>query len=227
MSNQPQHSIKAVLFDLDGTLLDTAPDLINALDHVLKKHNFDVCDRVLARAQVSHGATALLRLGFGSDYERFDPWMLRQDLLNYYYDNLAHDTKLFAAYEDVLNAYSENNIAWGIVTNKPAFLTYPLMQIMYEKQEILKQSQCLIAADSYVTRKPFGNGLLQGAAELKVAPKHTAYIGDSIRDIEAGRHASMFTVAVEFGYIGDDVNINDWQADKIISNPHELLELHK
>jgi len=217
--------IKGVLFDLDGTLLDTAPDLINALNHVLQKHQYPMADPIVAREEVSHGATALLKNGFKQDYDNFDPLKLRQELLDYYLNNLVTETALFDQYTDVLSQFDHANIPWGIVTNKPAFLTFPLMQDIENKHPILKKSQCLIAADSFVTRKPFSVGLLHGAAQINVAPKNVAYIGDSIRDIQAGHNASMFTVAAAFGYVGDRTKLDAWQADRIIAKPIELLSL--
>lgn len=224
MTKPPIDKIKAILFDLDGTLLDTAPDLINALNAVLNKYGFPSSEKNAARAQVSHGATALLKLGFGNKYDEYSALQLRHDLLDYYFDNLVLETEMFDGFEQVLREYQQKNIPWGIVTNKPAFLTVPLMQKMQKKTPILANSSCLIAADTFTTRKPFAIGLLQGAAQLKVAPEHIAYIGDSIRDIQAGHNANMFTIAAEYGYIGSDINLDSWNADQLISSPLELLE---
>jgi len=220
-----QKRLTACLFDLDGTLADTAADLINALDHVLDKHGLPKSNKYLARQEVSHGANALLKFGFADQYPKFNSLRLRHELLDFYANNLCHETILFAHFETVLKSFSENNIPWGIVTNKPAFLTDPLLVELKNKYPILKHCKCIISADTYAQRKPFAVGLLAGASALGITPNQVWYLGDSWRDIDAGIYASMSTIAVSYGYIKSDDDITHWGADKIIDCPSELLQM--
>lgn len=218
---KPDNPVKGVLFDLDGTLLDTAPDMIHALNLVLSKYDFPAVDLGAARSSVSYGAVALLEFGFGAEWRKFDEGRLRQEYLQTYADNIYKDTSIFSGFKELQDTLHQNNITWGIVTNKPAYLTVSLI----EKITGLEESQCLIAADTMPTRKPHASPLLLGAAYLGVAPKHCAYIGDCVRDIQAANYANMFSVAAAYGYIREDDNHKNWGADAHIDSLPELIEL--
>ena len=218
---KPKKPIKGILFDLDGTLVDTSPDMIHALNLVLSKHGLPSVDISAARSSVSYGAIALLQLGFGEAWEKFNAMKLRQEYLDTYADNIYKDTSIFPGFEELNDLLLQKNIAWGIVTNKPAYLTESLL----EKMTGLENRQCLIAADTMPTRKPHSSGVLLGAGHLKVAPQNCAYIGDCIRDIEAANYADMYSVAAAYGFIRDDDSHTYWGADAHIDSLHELKDL--
>ncbi|MBT8140789.1 MAG: HAD-IA family hydrolase, partial [Gammaproteobacteria bacterium] len=160
---------------------------------------------------------------FGADLMLHDAIRLRHEYLELYADNIHIHSRVFKGFERVQSAFDHHNIPWGIVTNKPAFLSNSLL----EKIPGLEQSRCLIAADSMPLRKPHACGLLLGAAEIGVAPWHCAYIGDSRRDIQAAQHARMHSVAATYGYIKDDDDHRSWGADCFIDALPELSDIVK
>ena len=220
-NKKPKNKIKGVLFDLDGTLLDTSPDMINALNLVLENYDFPSVELTAARSCVSYGANALLEFGFGEAWSKFDALRLRQEYLDTYADNIYKDTSVFPGITDLLQHFEQESIAWGIVTNKPAYLTLSLLEHIDE----LKDRRCLIAADTMPNRKPYSSGVLHGASEIGVAPQHTAYIGDCIRDIEAANYADMYSVAAGYGFIKDGDSHFNWGADAHIDSLLEIKDL--
>ncbi len=223
INKKPKKEIKGVLFDLDGTLLDTSPDMINALNLVLKNYGFPSVEISSARSCVSYGANALLEFGLGNAWKKFDALKLRQEYLDTYADNIYRDTTVFEGFNDLVEHFSQDKIKWGIVTNKPAYLTVSLLEHIEE----LKGRQCLIAADTMPNRKPYSSGVLHGASEIGTAPQHTAYVGDCIRDIEAANSADMYSVAAGYGFIRHDDSHLNWGADAHIDSLHELKDLIK
>jgi len=221
INKKPKKEIKGVLFDLDGTLLDTSPDMIHALNLVLEEYRFPKVEISAARSSVSYGANALLEFGFGKAWPRYDAIKLRQEYLDTYANNIYKDTKVFDGFSELTNHFAEQNIAWGIVTNKPANLTESLLEHIDE----LKDRQCLIAADTFPNRKPYSSGVLHGANQLGVAPQNTAYIGDCIRDIEAANYADMYSIAAGYGFIRYDDSHYDWGADAHIDSLIEIKDL--
>lgn len=221
INKKPKKEIKGVLFDLDGTLLDTSPDMINALNIVLGNYDFPHVEVSAARSCVSYGANALLEFGFGKEWAKFDALKLRQEYLNTYADNIYKDTLVFDGFKELVEHFAQTNIRWGIVTNKPAYLTVSLL----EHIDALKGRQCLIAADTMPNRKPYSSGVLHGASEIGTAPQNTAYVGDCIRDIEAANYADMFSVAAGYGFIQNGDSHYDWGADAHIDSLLELKDL--
>lgn len=221
MNKKPNKPINGVLFDLDGTLLDTSPDMIHALNLVLKNYDFPGVEISAARSCVSYGANALLEFGFGDAWKQFDPLKLRKEYLDTYADNIFKDTHVFDGFNELLNFFTHSNIKWGIVTNKPAYLTVSLLEHIEE----LKGRQCLIAADTMPNRKPYSSGVLYGASEIGTAPQHTAYVGDCIRDIEAANYADMYSVAAGYGFVRNGDSHYEWGADAHIDSLQELKEL--
>lgn len=210
--------IKTVLFDLDGTLADTAPDLADALNHVLSMNNKPnlALDRI--RHVVSHGGIALIKLGFDLDPSHPDFEPLRQQLLEYYLNNIANKTKLFNGMEQLLQEIEQNNMNWGVVTNKPAWLTDPLMRAL----DLDTRAICIVSGDTLQERKPHPAPLLHACAIAGSTGEECVYIGDAERDIIAGNKAGMQTIIALFGYIDENDNPEHWGADHIIESPDDI-----
>lgn len=210
----------AVLLDLDGTLADTAPDLANALNNTLINFGKTKLPFDAIRPHVSHGAKALIKLGFDIDEQDHDYAIKRQYLLDDYFDNIAEHTSLFAGMDNVLNTLESQNIPWGIVTNKPAYLTEPLISAL----QLDTRAACVVSGDTTPHSKPHPAPLLHACQHINVSASQCIYIGDAQRDIEAGRNAGMKTLAASFGYINKNDNIKLWGADSIIDHPSEIID---
>lgn len=212
--NMPK--IKTVLFDLDGTLADTAPDLANALNHVLKSHNCDPLPFEIIRPIVSHGGAALITLGFGKEHPNFD--QLYKELLVHYEANIANETTLFPGMNELLIELEENNINWGVVTNKPAWLTEPLLDAL----NLTSRTATIVSGDTLEQRKPHPAPLLHACEQAGSKAEECVYIGDAERDIEAGINAGMYTLVALFGYISKNDKPELWGANNMINNPVQL-----
>jgi phosphoglycolate phosphatase len=210
-------SAPALLLDLDGTLLDTAPDLAAALNHVLVEEGREPLPFGHIRPHVSHGAMRLVTLGFGEvgDAERL---RLFERLIHLYAAAIATHSKLFDGFEALLQALHERGIPWGIVTNKIARLTDPLLQIVGLRQRM----QCAVSGDTLPQRKPHPAPLLHAAALLNTAPEHCVYVGDAERDIQAARAAGMTSVVALWGYLGEQDRPQEWLADVMLQTPQDL-----
>jgi len=213
--------IKAVLFDLDGTLVDTAPDLAAALNAVRIAQGLMPMDYATIRPEVSNGASALIQLGFNLEIGHPDFEPLRQQLLDYYQKHICDQSSLFSGMDDLLDALESGCYAWGVVTNKPAFLTQPLMSAL----GLAQRAKTIVSGDTAAHRKPHPAPMLYAARELGLTPEECLYLGDAARDIEAGKLAGMKTAAALFGYIGAQDQPADWQADYMIAHPMDLLAL--
>ncbi len=213
--------IECMLFDLDGTLADTAPDLANALNATLEHFGQPPLAFEKIRPVVSHGGIALISLGFGMHPD--DPGFeeRRQHLLQVYLDNICQSTRLFPGMDEVLQTLHEKNIPWGIVTNKPAWLTDPLMAAL----PMPCRTQVVISGDTCEHRKPHPQPLLLASERLHTPPGQCLYIGDAQRDIQAGKAAGMHTACALFGYIQEQDRPLEWQADFSLEQPGDLLTL--
>lgn len=220
---EPLKSPAAVLFDLDGTLLDTADDLGAALNFVLKKYNFLPIEPHVYRPVASDGAKGLLELGFKDKLNQFDYETLRAEFLQYYQENIAVHTCFYDGITDILAKLTQDNIPWGVVTNKPEGLTKLLLPHFKE----FKHCAVLVGGDTLKTRKPDPEPLFFACQQIKVTPNQCFYIGDALRDIEAGNHAEMTTVIAQWGYIKASDEISTWQADYISKLPSDMLPLIK
>ncbi|UCC55581.1 MAG: HAD-IA family hydrolase [Gammaproteobacteria bacterium] len=211
--------INTVLFDLDGTLLDTAPDLADALNTVLVENRHEPLPYATIRGAVSHGGMALIKLGFRLDETdpRFEP--LRQRLLSVYRDNLSNKTRPFPGMTELLEQLEQNGRNWGVVTNKPAWLTEPLLQDL----GLLERAACVVSGDTLKERKPHPAPMLHACAKAGSRPEQCVYIGDARRDIEAGKNANMHTLVALFGYFMDGDRPHEWQADGMLESPRDLL----
>ena len=212
--------IRTVLFDLDGTLADTAPDLAHALNELLKEEQRQPLPYETIRPEVSHGATALVKLGFGltlgdKDFER-----LRQRFLTLYSENLCRHTRPFAGIEPLLQALQQQHINWGVVTNKPAFLTDPLVASL----KLAPAPVCVVSGDTTANRKPHPEPMLLACTQAGSQPRECLYVGDAERDIQAGKHAGMKTLVALFGYISKNEIPQNWGADGMICAPLEILD---
>lgn len=212
--------IDAVLFDLDGTILDTADDLGAALNYVLAQYDFPLIDANEYRPIASDGALGLLNLGFKEALANYDYDQLRAEFLAYYEQNIAQHTKIYDGLLDVINALTANNIAWGIITNKPIGLTNELLPHFPE----LKSSAITLGGDSLAKRKPDPLPMIHSCEKLSLDPTRCIYVGDAPRDIEAGNRANMTTVVAGWGYIKNLDDALNWGADHIAEKPHNLYQ---
>lgn len=210
--------IKAVLFDLDGTFADTAPDLAAALNQVLKEEGRAPLPFETIRPVVSHGGIALIRLGFNIEPQHTDFERLRQRLLAIYQDNISQLTTVFDGINDLLICLEKRQIAWGIVTNKPGWLTEPLMHNL----GFMERAGTVVSGDTTANSKPHPEPLFYACQELNCQPKDCIYVGDAERDIVAGNKAGMLTLIALFGYIEDQDIPDNWGADAMIMHPMEV-----
>ena len=213
-------SIRTVLFDLDGTLADTAPDMAHALNTLLTEEGHAPLAETHIRPVVSHGSPGLLKLGFSmgppdADYER-----LRTRLLDIYAANLCRKTRLFPGIHELLQALARRGINWGIVTNKPAFLTDPLVRQLNP----VPPPVCVVSGDTTTNRKPHPEPMHLACTQAGSQPPQCLYVGDAERDVQAGREAGMKTLVALFGYISASESPASWGADGMIRTPQEILE---
>ena len=220
MSNIKKY--KGILFDLDGTLLDTADDLGAALNYVLSVHNMPTVSESQYRTAASDGSVALLNLGFGEKISQFSLDALREQFLKYYQDNIAVHTCFYSGIESLLTYLNNEGIPWGVVTNKPIDMTLALLPHF----DVFSSPYCLsiIGGDSLPQRKPHPAPLLQASKEIDVPAELCMYVGDALRDITAGNSANMFTVIAEWGYITDLKECKDWQANLSVKDPNKILK---
>ena len=211
--------IEAVLFDLDGTLIDTAPDMGGALNRLLEEENHAPLPLELIRPYVSQGGLVLTRLGFADRVDEAEIEPLRQRFLHHYRAMVADESRLFDGFETVLGELERRRLPWGIVTNKPEWLTHPLL----ERLELAPRAAVVIGGDTLALRKPHPEPLLAAAERLGVDRLNCVYVGDDERDIVAGKAASMKTLIAAYGYIEDAEAIHHWGADGIIDSPAALL----
>lgn len=211
-------SIAGLLFDLDGTLVDTAPDLVAVLNVLLEEAGRPPMPYAIARNEVSNGAIGLIRLGFGLPTQADVPAGSFQRFLEIYSRNLCINSSLFIELEYINDIVSEMQLRWGIVTNKPAFLTLPLL----ERLGLGGATPCVVSGDTLPQRKPHPAPLEHGARLLELDPSQCVYVGDALRDIEAGRAAAMRTIAATWGYIRAVEDPRAWQADAVVEHPRSV-----
>ncbi|TFG87982.1 MAG: phosphoglycolate phosphatase [Chromatiales bacterium] len=212
----------AVLFDLDGTLLDTAPDMIAALNTICAEEGANAVAYDRARPFVSNGAAGLLRLAFPG-FDALKDSALQQRYLDRYAERLAVETQLFPHLDTLLAALEDAAVPWGVVTNKPMYLTDPLMEAL----GLHRRSACTVSGDTLAERKPHPRPILFALEQIAVDPARSIYIGDARRDIESGRAAGTATVAVRYGYVEPGQDPVAWGADYVVDTPLALLALLK
>ena len=212
--------IKALLLDLDGTLVDTAPDMVGALNRLLADRGKPEISIAEGRNYVSHGANALIKLGFGITTEDPDHAALRSEFLEHYANGIHVQSDLFDGMEQVLSHCEQQSIRWGIITNKPQHLTDALLTSMALDQ----RAACAIGGDALPKTKPHPMPILHACMLLKLAPSECLYVGDAERDIEAGNKAGTQTATAEWGYIQPEEKPADWGATYRLSAPADILE---
>jgi phosphoglycolate phosphatase len=212
---------KGVFFDLDGTLADTAPDLVAAANQLRRSRGLIELPYEELRPRASAGARGLIKGAFGYDPDHAEFNTLRDEFLNNYQNNICVKSQLFDGIDELLIQLENSNVAWGIVTNKITRFTEPLLKVM----GLHTRSQANISGDTTEFSKPHPAPILKAAEICKVLPQDCVYVGDDLRDIEAGKAAGMKTVAAAYGYCGCDEHITEWGADFIISHPLELNEI--
>ena len=212
--------VRAVLFDLDGTLADTSPDMTDALNKLLTRYNRTTLTYDLVRKHASRGSVAMIDLGFGGPLEEKFSTLLRDEFLQIYAGMLCNKTKLFPGVPELLDFLDQANIPWGIVTNKPGRLTEPLIQ----KLGIAFRAICAVSGDSLARRKPSPDQLLHAATIIGVDKTDCIYIGDDPRDVQAGKAANMKTAAAAYGYIQDHQDPHTWGADAVFERTSELKD---
>lgn len=212
--------VKAVLFDLDGTLLDTAPDLGAALNAVCEQYERPAVTAETFTPVASHGSRGLLQLAFADDYIDMET-ELRHAFLSAYKENIALHTQPYPGVLELLSVLQRESIKVAIVTNKPKRLTEQLLPHFPEFEAI----EVVVSGDTLRVSKPSPEPLFHAAEQLGIEPADCLYVGDAERDIEAGRNAGMVTVLAEYGYISNEDQPQRWQADYHIASPLALLEL--
>jgi len=211
----------AVLFDLDGTLADTAPDLARALNRVRAERGLPPLPPEVARPHTSSGARGLLKAGFDIAPEDGGYRALRERFLDFYEKDLCVETRLFDGIPELLAKIKVRKLPWGIVTNKGKRFTEPLLRLL----SVDHLAGCVVSGDSTAHIKPHPAPLLLAASLLSQRPADCVYVGDDLRDAQAARAAGMRFVAAGWGYHGEGGDPNAWDADAVIAHPRELLEL--
>ena len=209
----------AILFDLDGTLADTAPDLAGAVNQLRIARGLAPTDYELLRPIASAGARGLIGVAFGITPDDAAYEELRDDFLKNYEAAIAVDSSLFAGIIELLSGLQEQGIAWGIVTNKIARLTDQLVPKIG-----LGHAACVISGDTTAHSKPHPAPLFEAAKRIGVLPEHCWYVGDDLRDIQAGQAAGMTTIAAAWGYCGEAAPAT-WNADVLVDTPQQLFAL--
>jgi N-acetyl-D-muramate 6-phosphate phosphatase len=211
---------RAVLFDLDGTFADTAPDLGYAVNLMRKARNLPPVAEEKTRPVTSSGARGLLGAGFGITPAHADFAAMREEFLNLYEANLCRETRLFDGMATLVDALEARALTWGIVTNKAERFALPLMKLLGYGT----RAACVIGGDTTGKMKPHPEPLYAAAKAIHITPAHCLYVGDDERDIQAGRAAGMKTVAVRYGYLnGSDPAA--WGADAIVDHPQEIINI--
>jgi phosphoglycolate phosphatase len=212
---------KHVLFDLDGTLLDTARDFTQVLNHLLRENDKQEVSPSRVKETVSDGARALIKLGFGIEEtdDNFNHYL--QQLLDLYAIKIkSTEAVLFDGIEQLLSRISNESYQWGIVTNKPSRFTDPLLTNF----SVMQDAAVVICADQVSQGKPSPESLFLACETLACKPEECIYVGDHKRDIDAGKNANIYTIAVNWGYFPEHIQLEDWQPDLIVAKPSEIAD---
>ncbi len=210
--------VDAILFDFDGTIADTAPDLGHALNRQRINRGLPSLPISIIRTQVSAGSRGLLYLGFNLVPTHPEYELMREEFLQFYAERLCHDTCLFPGIADILDHLDSSNIPWGIVTNKPSRFTKPIVQSL----GLINRAACIISGDDTPHTKPHPEPLLHACNQINAKPANCIYLGDDIRDVKASLAAGIKPIVARYGYLGNDGPPESWGADHLIDHPKEL-----
>jgi phosphoglycolate phosphatase len=212
--------VRCVLFDLDGTLVDTAPDMVAALNRLRETEGLKPMAQALLRNQVSHGAVGLLAAGMpATDADTHEAWRLR--FLDLYQQDLCVESRLFPGMERVLEVIESSQRSWGVVTNKPGWLATPLL----ESLSLSSRLACMVPGDALKRRKPHPDPIFRACELTGCTPPESVYVGDAERDIQAARAANCPSVVAAYGYIEDSESPQLWGADLLVHSANELADL--
>lgn len=212
---------RGVLFDLDGTLVDTAPDLGFALNQQRLARGMPELPIEAVRSQASSGARGLLKVGFGIEPDQSGYEAMRDEFLDIYEENLARSSRLFPGVSVLLEQIERGGLRWGIVTNKTERFTIPLLRAL----TLIERAACVICGDTTPNPKPHPAPLLAAAGKLGVPPARCIYVGDDERDVQAGHAAGMPVVVARYGYLGNGTPPEQWGADGFVDAPTDLLDV--
>ena len=212
--------IQAILFDLDGTLIDSAPDLGAAADQMRVARGLPSLPMADYRPFAGSGARGMLRVAFGMQPEDAQFPAMREEFFQNYERRMTQDTIVFDGVAELLKNIVDSQLQWGVVTNKSKRFTDPLSRQM----DVFATAGAVISGDTTPHAKPHPEPLLEAARRIGVAPEACVYVGDDERDIIAGKAAGMYTVAAVYGYLGEKQSVAQWQADDVIDSPRELLK---
>lgn len=212
------NDIELILFDLDGTLIDTAPDMVPALNALLAAEGHAELPYERLRAHVSHGSTGLLHEAFGNGMDETEMERLRIVFLDLYQRRLAEASKPFPGVESLLARIEDRGLRWGVVTNKPGWLTEPLLMAL----DLHDRATCIVSGDSVSERKPHPMPLLHACELALTEPGRTVYVGDAERDIAAATAAGMAAFVALFGYIAPGDRPETWGATAMLEHPDDL-----
>lgn len=211
--------LSCILFDLDGTLVDTAPDLIASLNHALKQHGFEMVQPSHVKPHVSFGASAMINGSMKISLDEKTHSDILKTMLTQYENNIALHSQFFDGILDVLDFIESQNLSWGIVTNKRERFTQPLVEAL----NLHKRATCIISGDTTPNPKPHPAPLFEACKRAQVSPENCVYIGDAAHDIVAGNNAKMYTLAATYGYLQPHDAPENWGANALIHSPKDLL----
>jgi N-acetyl-D-muramate 6-phosphate phosphatase len=211
---------RAVLFDLDGTLIDSAPDLAGAANEMRIARGMPALSSQELRPMVGAGARGMLAVALQVTPADAEFATLREEFFQRYEARLTCETKLFDEMPAVLDALRVHNVPWGIVTNKAQRFTEPLVRALHLH---LNSAAVVISGDTTPHSKPHPAPLLEASRRMNISPGDCVYVGDDLRDVQAGRSAGMHTVAAAWGYLGLGEPVSAWGADHVAQSPNELL----
>ncbi|GAB6140294.1 N-acetylmuramic acid 6-phosphate phosphatase MupP [Methylosoma difficile] len=212
--------LACVLFDLDGTLVDTAPDLVACLNKALSAHGYPAAHHDTIKPHISFGAAAMIKASVGDQANDAQQAEILETVLDFYQNNIAEHSEFFSGMTDTLNLIESQGLKWGVVTNKRKRFTEPLMDAL----ELSQRAACIISGDSTAHPKPHVLPMLTACQIAEVDPQHCVYIGDARHDIIAGNNANMHTLAALWGYIRPDDQPETWGANALIESPVHLAD---
>jgi 2-phosphoglycolate phosphatase len=219
VNNKRQHHIRGVFFDLDGTLLDTAPDLFRALNHAMQRHGFPPVDKDEIRPYISYGASAMVRKSLNGSYSAVMENRIVHTMLEHYQQHVAERSQLYEGMAEVLDTLEKRNIIWGVVTNKRKRFAEPLLDSL----KLSERAGCIVSGDSAAAAKPHPDPVLLACRQTGIDPTECLFVGDSVHDVAAGKAAGATTLVAGYGYLNPDDDPVLWGSDGLIAEPREIL----